>query len=340
MLKKTLPIFLLLFMGNTVFSQKDSIVLTNNNRLVGEIKNLKKSVLTMKTSYSDSDFKLKWHRVKEIYSDHLFVVSLSNGMRMNATINNDSIKKGVVLLDTGGYVLETEIRKVILLDAIGKSFWSRVSAEFDMGIILTKANNSKQFTANAKMDYVAQKWSVGGFYNSVLSQQDSVADIKRVEGDLSFQRFLRNEWYLATSANFLSNNEQKLELRSTGKLGGGYYFKRNNSLHLGAGSGFAFNNESYTDALSESKNSIEVYLGGEFNKYDIGDLSLLSSIFLLPSITEKGRIRTDFKFDMKYDLPLDFYIKMGITYNYDNQPADGATAGDYVFQTSFGWELD
>lgn len=339
MLQKHFLILLFLFIGSSLFSQKDSIVLNNGNKIVGEIKSLDQSVLTMKTSYSDSDFKLKWYRVKEIYSNNLFIIALSNGNRVNATINTDSINKKKVLINTGGYVLETEIDNVILLDAIGKNFFSRISAEFDMGITLTKANNSKQFTANASLGYVANKWSINSTFNSVLSSQDEVEDIKRIEGNLSFQRFLPKDWYLATSANFLSNNEQKLQLRSTGRIGGGYYFKHNNSLQFGAGAGLAYNNESFTDPSLPSKNSLEIYFGTEFNKYDIGDLSLLTSIFAYPSITEKGRFRTDFKFDMKYDLPWDFYIKTGITYNYDNQPAEGATKGDYVFQTSFGWEL-
>jgi hypothetical protein len=46
----------------------------------------------------------------------------------------------------------------------------------------------------------------------------------------------------------------------------------------------------------------------------------------------------DFAFDTKYDLPLDFYIRLGLTLNYDNQPVEGAGETDYVFQTSFGWE--
>ena len=57
------------------------------------------------------------------------------------------------------------------------------------------------------------------------------------------------------------------------------------------------------------------------------------------SITEGGRTRADYKLDLKYDLPLDFYIGLGFTLNYDNQPVEGASESDYVFQTSFGWEL-
>ncbi|OIQ37440.1 MAG: hypothetical protein BM563_08515 [Bacteroidetes bacterium MedPE-SWsnd-G1] len=339
-MKKIVFFFILIANFHSVSAQKDSIVLNNNNKLVGEIKSLDKSVLTIKTTYSDSDFKIKWFRVKEIYSNRSFIVSLSNGSRFNATINTDSINKKAVLIDQGEFILESTLNKVIYLDAIGQNFLSRLTAEFDIGITLTKANNSKQLTSNARLDYSANKWSLSNTFNSVYSRQDSVQDIKRIEGTTTFQWFLKNDWFLSTSGTFLSNNEQLLKLRSTGKVGAGYYFKHNNNLSLAAGSGIAFSNEEYLDGADPGKNSLEFYFGSQFNKYEIGDLSLLTSVFAYPSITEKGRFRVDFKFDMKYDLPWDFYIKTGITYNFDNQPAQGATKDDYVFQTSFGWELD
>lgn len=65
-MKKSFLVLLLFCSVNSVFAQNDSIVLNNNNRLVGEIKSLDKSVLTIKTTYSDKDFKIKWHRVKEL----------------------------------------------------------------------------------------------------------------------------------------------------------------------------------------------------------------------------------------------------------------------------------
>jgi hypothetical protein len=84
---------------------------------------------------------------------------------------------------------------------------------------------------------------------------------------------------------------------------------------------------------------LKAYFGSELNLFDIGDLSLLSNIWAYPSFTENGRWRTDFIFDAKYDLPLDFYIKVGFTLNYDNRPAVKGKETDYVLAFSVGWEL-
>jgi hypothetical protein len=42
-------------------------------------------------------------------------------------------------------------------------------------------------------------------------------------------------------------------------------------------------------------------------------------------------------FNVKYDLLLDFYVKLDFTMNYYNQPADEARETDYVLQLGFGW---
>jgi len=41
---------------------------------------------------------------------------------------------------------------------------------------------------------------------------------------------------------------------------------------------------------------------------------------------------------MKYDLPLDLYIRLGYSLNFDNKPVEGTNNVDYVFTTGFGWE--
>jgi hypothetical protein len=84
---------------------------------------------------------------------------------------------------------------------------------------------------------------------------------------------------------------------------------------------------------------LEGYVGSELNLFDIGDFSLFISIFIFPSFTESGRWRSDIRLDTKYKFPKDFYIKFGLTMNYDNRPALAGKKIDYVFAFSVGWEL-
>ena len=82
------------------------------------------------------------------------------------------------------------------------------------------------------------------------------------------------------------------------------------------------------------------------NKEKVMDLLLENNDFTVPRAmidSEAQRLKEEMKQQMQgqgsVDLPLDIFIKLNYTLNYDNQPAIGATERDYVFQTTLGWEL-
>ena len=170
-----------------------------------------------------------------------------------------------------------------------------------------------------------------------MSRQEGATDINRMDAELGGDYYLPHDWFVNAKAIYLANDEQLLDLRSTYQAGAGYYFIRNNSMFFSANGGLAMTTENFSSDTPD-RNSTEGYVGIGFNKYAIGDLSVQTAASLYPSFSQSGRYRVDFNFDMKYDLPLDFYIRLGLSYNYDNQPIEGAEDSDYVFTTSFGWE--
>jgi len=337
MFKKITFSVVFFLMGFYCYSQKDSIKLFNGETLIGKVKRLDKSILSFSTSYSDSDFKIKWNRVKEIYSNQTFILTLTDGRRFNSSVKTDSINKKRIIVIFEGEKIKTDLNKLTSLDPIKDSFYQRMDISFGAGFSLTQANNFSQVTGNAKVNYKGIQWNFLTGVNVVYSRQDNTDDISRFESNSSIQRFLQKDWFLQVNVDFLSNSDQKLDLRSTGSAGAGYFFIKNNNLYLGGGVGLAFNIEKYSVALN-NKSSLESSFNAEFNKYNLGDFSLSSSATFLPSITEKGRVRFDCNLSLKYDITSKIYIKSAITYNFDNQPAIGAPDNDYTFQTTLGWK--
>jgi hypothetical protein len=165
-----------------------------------------------------------------------------------------------------------------------------------------------------------------------------VDQTRRTDGGLTYRNFFIHGWYIGVNYSFLTNTEQKLDLRNNLRAGLGKYIIRTNSTYLGAEAGISYVNEIFSSD-DETRNSLEAYIGAELNLFDTGDLSLLTKGTAYPGITEKGRFRADYSIDVKYDLPLDFYIKLGYQMNYDNQVVEGASDLDFVFKTGIGWEL-
>jgi hypothetical protein len=327
-----------LLFSTLLFGQKDTITLSNNDVLVGSIEKMDRSILTFSTSYDDSDFKIKWGEVISIKSEQQFIISVTDSERFTTNINSVSGKEKTVLLHDGeDNDREYRLEDIVFIEPIGKNFFARLTVDVDLGINVTKANNFRQLTTNVNASYLAYRWRGNGLYKTVLSRQDGSADINRMDAQLAGEYYLPHDWFLQAKAIFLANDEQLLKLRSTYQAGAGYYFLRNNSMYFSANAGMAYSREKFTND-NPIRTSTEGYVALGFTKYAIGDLSVSSSAAVYPSFSQGGRYRLDFNFDMKYDLPLDFYIRLGLSYNYDNKPVEGAADSDYVFNTSFGWE--
>lgn len=337
MKKLTLIMLLLSVMIFQLFAQKDSIVFKNGDAIIGEVKSMERSVLKVETDYSDNAFTIEWEGVKEIYTETYFLITLTDGSRYNGTLNTIEPEKISILTDAGETILVNVI-DIVILDNRDKGFWSQLYASIDLGLDLAQANNLKQFSMRSNVGYMAKRWQLNANYNTLSSKQDDVGDILRNDGGLMFKYFLPHDWYPLVSVDFLANKEQQLNLRTTGKAGMGKYALHTNQMYWGFSLGANYNNESYTDGITPDRKSWEGFFGTEFNLFNIGDLSLLTNIVAYPSFTESGRWRSDFKFDLSYDLPLDFYVKLGYTLNFDNQPVAGSSKTDYVFHSGFGWK--
>jgi len=329
-------LFLTVSSLQSVQAQVDSLILKNGDVIVGELKSMDKGVATIETDYSDKDFKIEWKGISEIYTQSFFLITLTNGERINGTLESP-VKEKVILRIDDGRTREVAIREVVFLKSIDAGFWSRLYAAIDLGFSLTKANNLRQLNFSGKIGYLAERWSLDAAYNSVLSRQDSVADTKRTDGNITYRYFIQNDWFMMADLSFLSNTEQKLNLRSNGKFGMGKFMIHTNTTYWAFQAGASLVNENFSDETPDKK-SLEGFLGTELNMFDVGDLSLLTNATVYPGITESGRWRIDYKLDVKYDLPLDFYVKLGFNANFDNQPIEGASKTDYVFSTGFGWE--
>jgi small nuclear ribonucleoprotein (snRNP)-like protein len=329
---------LLITSNQFVLAQEDSLTLSNGDVIVGELKEMRQNIATVKTSYSEGDFKISWDKINKLNTSTSFIVTLKSGKRVYGLLKSHDDGLEVVTEDN----IKTQIKTsdIVFLKQIKTEFWRNLNASLSVGFNFTKANNLSQYSVRSNVDYRARRWSGFARYNHIVSSQDNTPTTERLDANLVYNYFLERNWFLVGEVNWLSNTIQNVNLRTVTKAGLGRYLVQNNSLYWGLQTGLTFNNESFSN-LGESitNNSSEAFLGTEAKFYNIGDLNLSTRIVVYPSLTESGRWRSDFNFDVRYDLPLDFFINFGVSLNYDNQPVLGGDATDYVFQTTVGWSF-
>jgi len=339
MLKKLVFMLLLLFIGKGLYAQNDTLVLVNGDVMVGRIKSMDQTVLVLKTVYSNVDFNVDWLKIKQLHSNRSFILFLSSGERVHSQIKYDSEKSDeITVVDDHGNTINTKLADIIFIDRFGKKFFRRIHIDLDAGISFQKAQNFIQFNGNATVSYLTDKWRYTSNSSVTYTKQDSTNTISRTELQFGAMRYIEQDWFAYANVDLLSNTDQDLKLRATESIGGGYFITHNNKNSIAAGIGAAFNAESYYSSSDLNKNSIEALAQIQYYKYLVGSkFSIQSYATGYPSITEKGRFRIDANFNMKYKFTSTLYIKPAITYNFDNQPSDGATKGDYTFKTTIGW---
>lgn len=331
---------LLLLMSMQVQAQQhDSLILKNKDVIVGEIKQLDKGVLVLETDYSDSDFTIEWLQVKELYTVTRFLIGLKNGQRINGKVNYHNDSSRLMILSDDDVQLLVLLEDVVFLRQIKTNFWGRMKFNLDLGLTITKANNLKQFSFRTAAGYAAERWQIDVNYDLLRSAQDNVTATKRSDGRLRYQYYFKHDWFISAAITSLSNTQQAIQLRATAKLGPGRMIWHTNKKYWGVGVGLASNNEKFTLPQTLSRKSWEAFIASELNLFDVGDINILSTCYVFKGLTQPERWRTDVKLDVKVDLPLDFYIKPGITLNYDNRPAIVNRELDYVFMFGVGWEL-
>jgi hypothetical protein len=150
---------------------------------------------------------------------------------------------------------------------------------------------------------------------------------------------LGTRWYVNTTQDLLNSEEQGLDLRTTIGGGAGRYLFRSGSQYLALGGGLAWTNENYTDTALPSENSAEAYLGTEFMTEKLKVTDLLTRFSYYPSLTISGRQRTNFRFDLDFNLPGDWYLRVGFFDNYDSRPPAGFSENDYGWSNAFGFKF-
>jgi len=340
----TFILLLLFLLSAGASAQTDSLIMSNGDHLVGEIKVMEHGVVQVKTKYSDSDLKIKWDKIKYVKTNQFFVIYLVKGIRYFGSLSSDPVHPGKIIIydfQTGNVTVDK--MNIIYLKEADKTFISRLSLDVSLGYSLAKANNNSQFTTRLNAGYLANTFSTNLSYNMNRTFQtvdDTInSKTRRIEANLGGKYFVGGSWFLTGSGDFLNSSELKLNLRITTKVGGGNFIFNNHVQSLSVSGGAVWNFENYEGAENPDKNSMEAYAGLEYNIFNMGDLEIKTSFYIFPGLTEKGRFRSDFNFNMEYKFVADFFISLGFTYNFDNQPIAGAPRFDYVFETTVGWEL-
>lgn len=306
--------------------------------MVGEVKDLVSGVLTIKTRYSKKDFTIKFNRVSELIIERKCIVTLTQARNLFGHVR--STPEGQIsITENDGNIILVPINQITALQEVDDKFWSRFRGAIDVGANITKANNNRQFNTSARVSYTGVRWLLDSNLDVLISAQDSVAQTSRTDAQLEGLRLLDNNYFITAEISFLQNTAQALDARISPSLGYGKFLLNTNKMYFGVSAGLNYNIERFVGE-EEDRESAEAFVALGLSLFDFEKIDILSNLRALPSLSEKERFRIDYNVKIKYKIIKDFYISVGLTFNYDNKPSTVGEQFDYVVNTGFGWKFN
>ena len=159
------------------------------------------------------------------------------------------------------------------------------------------------------------------------------------------QRFLPKRWSVDVFGKYEQNDELNLLGRASLGAGATRMAKQSNRAELSWSAGLVGTNERFSlvDTVASAdttRSNLEGLLGLTWSvfRFDSPKLDFSTSLMAHPSLSDLGRVRTDFSLRLKYELVKDFFVGLSFSDNFDSRPPDpNATRNDFVTSFTIGW---
>lgn len=324
--------------------RRDVVVMKNGDRISGEIKRIERGQLYIETPYAVDSIPVDWLQVERVESSARYRIELDDGKILTGVITKaptqESPSEDFQISDVGK---ETRLQasRVIGLQSQKASFWRQLKGSVDYGFSYNSGSQQKQSNLNASTSYFARKFQVTVDLNSTFVGSGQSGRTNRQDIKISSQLYLSRHSYVGSLTEFLTSNQQSLNLRAT--FGGGYgrYIVRNNRTQLAWMGGLVFNKEFYdpSSGLKPEQKNVEGLLGLDYDWFRFNRAEVQINYQLFPGISDTGRIRSSLNASLSIKLAHDFYLKFSLWDTFDSKPPVSARKNELGTSTTFGWKF-
>jgi hypothetical protein len=317
----------------------DVVTFKNGDYLTGEVKSLSRGRLSFKND-AVGTINIQWDEIAYTSIDQNIQVETQNGARYFGHIVAGEEAFQVVVNRPGGpQVLEAS--RVINMNPIDQQGFRDIDLDVSLGYNYSQANDITQFTLGMNSKYRSRERIVSADYSSSISDSTGNESSQRQMLNFNYTRLRTNRWLNDGGISFDQNDELGVDLRTSLSAGGGRILKQsNNSLFVLTG-GLKATRENLADA-TEDVDSLESYgkLNWEWYRYDTPELDWSTNLEIIPSLTESGRIRTEFDATLKWEIFTDLFLQLEYYQSYDSNPQSStAESSDSGVTTSVSYSF-
>jgi len=335
MYKPTTKLFgflLALFISSVGMTQQtDKVWLANGDVITCEIKSMKLAMLSVDQE-GPGIISVKWEYVTKIRSDKTFQVTMKDGLVL------------ITRLDSSFFVItENTIDNIVEIVRLKGKFLQRMSGDVSLGFNYAKSSDIYTFNFAGNATYRIPKNELTLRLNTVITKSgtDSAA-AKKKDISIGYLRRLENSFFAGSQLGWQQNTE--LGLRSRFALNGmaGKIPIINNHRRLLTGIGLSLNEEQSNES-NNYKTNLESLAAIQFKefRYSFPKLSIDLLFTIFPSLTDWGRLRSEFQLNTSVEVFKDFNVGLSFYDSYDNRPPEGAASkNDFSFNFTITYKFN
>jgi hypothetical protein len=327
-------------------AKTDVVVLTNGDRITGEVKQLAYGQLEFKTD-DIGTLNIEWDKIRSVLTTQQLQVEMISGERFYGHIVPNSPEPGTLQImgtQTGSgpeQQYQLKLIDIARINVIDSGNWrDRFDGSLSLGYSFAQSTGVSVFNLSAGIQSRNRRrfWSVN--LDTQLTNQDAGPASERWSLVGTVSRPMKMEtYYREFTTAFTRNDELGLELRGLVSAGVGRYLNVTPNSEWRSGLGLAASRERGTDG--NERNNLELQLSTDYRLYrlDSPKSTITASLTVLPSVSDWGRVRGEASLDLRRELVKDLFFEVSVYDSYDNRPADGASTNDWGVTTSLGYSF-
>lgn len=315
--------FLLFLIPKTLYpAVRDTIYLQGGDRITADVKSLINNQLRISTEDAGA-IRIEWNKIDSLAILKTMRIVLADGKIYYGRLLPCGVEKACEIWPYNREPVFVLFIQVILLAPIEETFFNRLNGTLSMGMNYTKASKVLQMHFSGAVTYLAQKNQFDLEYSGIFTRERDSKNSQNQYGGISFRRHLPKRWFLIGQINAESNSELQLDLRTSAGFGGGNSILLTNNMNLYAAAGLLFGRELSVDL---EQYNIEGKIVGDYTVfiYETPELSFNFNGSLIPSLNDPGRIRSEIRSALKWEVLNDLFLKWSFYYIFDSRPLSGS----------------
>jgi putative salt-induced outer membrane protein YdiY len=311
------------------------LVLTNGDRITGDIKKIWDGEIYVEPSYSD-EFTVDVEAVQYMEDEEAFDIELVEGQTQTAKLLGAD-EEGRQLLEVDGALVAIPLAQLLELEEEEEYFDWEVNVDVSAGVNKGNTNSENgRLRADGTLKVGDHRQRLDVTFNREIQNDQPIQQQDLYQ--YSYNWFFNDAWFLGAGASYERDPIRDLDGRviAAALVGRDVWNAARRFLNVQGGLGFQ------SERIGGINNQSSVAIWALRFRYDLfkGDFSFNHKHSLTYNIT--GRDNTVLKTSTSLDYELNDVItlKFSVDYDYESQPADLATNSDLSTLFGIGLEFD